>query len=129
MSGPEVLASYFLVNEGIEHRLKRAAQEESWEGFLNQAVSKTYSKARIQRTCVFILMQITKAEMAQHKSFDQACILGANEKGRAYLKSLESNQIYLRARDFPPFLRRVRAQTHHLVQCITGIDTKEHFIV
>ncbi len=88
-SDPKWLASLFLVEEGIENRLIRCAQVHSdWASFLEAAVSKTYSKARIQRTCMMILLQIPKTEMKAHPSFFQIQVLGLNPKGQAWLKSL-----------------------------------------
>lgn len=66
MSSPGDLSRFFLVEEGIENRLKKnASLYDNWTDFLNASISKTYTKARIQRTCLFILLQIKKEDMAK----------------------------------------------------------------
>lgn len=107
LTPPARLASYFLVTEGIENRLVRLAGTcEDWDTFLDQAVTKTYSRARIQRTCLFILLQISREEMEKYTSFFALEILGMNAAGQAYLKTLPAGiPIYSRTRDLPPFLK------------------------
>ena len=70
LTDTNILSTYFLVNEGIEYRLKENAKKYlKWEDFLLASISKTYTKARIQRTCMFILLQITKAQMQENNRF------------------------------------------------------------
>ncbi len=78
---PARLASFFLVSEGIENRMIKAARTATtWEEFFESAVSKTYSRARIQRTAMMILMQIERAEVEAHSSFFEIQVLGFNQK-------------------------------------------------
>ena len=57
-----------------------------WEEFLLASISKTYTKARIQRTCMFILLQITKAQMQENNRFNQVIVAGFDSIGQAFLK-------------------------------------------
>ncbi|WP_317313902.1 nucleotidyltransferase family protein [Absicoccus porci] len=82
----QTLEQFFLVNEGIEYRLKKAAKQNTWPAFLEASISKTYSKSRIQRTCLMILLQITKEMMKKHDQFRSLIVLGFNEKGQQLLK-------------------------------------------
>ena len=60
----EDLKKIHLVTEGIENRLKAVAKNASnWSSFLEASITKTYTRARIQRTCLMILLQIKKEEM------------------------------------------------------------------
>lgn len=106
MSDPADLSQLFLVNEGIENRLIRCAREhESWSGFLEAAISKTYSRARIQRTCLMILLQVKKEFMARHDSFFYALPVAFNDKGRAWLGSHRSSAICMKYAQMPDWLK------------------------
>lgn len=106
LSDPEDLRSYFLVNEGIEYRLKKAAQAETWHEFLTQTISKTYTKARIQRTCLMILLQVKKRDM-QNIDFHSVQVLGFDAVGQQLLKKT-----------------RVSTQFHELSPLCQKIETK-----
>lgn len=120
-SDPVWLSSLFLVEEGIEHRLIGAAlQNETWNGFLEASISKTYTKARIQRTCMMILLQISKKEMKDHLSFFEVQLLGLNAKGRTYLKTLpDQTPIYTRFRQLPPWLQKLEQKAFRLYTLIS----------
>ncbi len=122
-SDPAWLSSLFLVEEGIEHRLIQAAlQNETWKGFLEASISKTYTKARIQRTCMMILLQISKKEMKDHQSFFEIQLLGLNQKGRAYLKTLpDQTPIYTRFRQLPPWLQLLEQKAFRLYTLISPV--------
>lgn len=113
---PQQLASFFLVEEGIEHRLIRlAAHCEDWPSFLEQAITKTYSRARVQRICMMILLQISKTEMKRHSSFFTIQVLGMNPAGAMWLKSLPAGTpIYSRFRELPDWLQRVELKSSRL---------------
>lgn len=108
LSDPNTLRSYFLVEEGIEHRLIASARNHAdFEGFLKDAISKTYTKARIQRTCMMILLRVDKTEMKKHAFFFEVMVLGMNPTGRALLASLPKGApTSSRIRDLSDWLRR-----------------------
>lgn len=108
LTSAEDLSSFFLVNEGIEHRLKQAAMScNCWEDFLNKTVSKTYSRARIQRTCTMILLQIKKAQM-EDPSFYQIKVAGFDSIGKELLKGKEK---IMKFADMDPFMKEVELKT------------------
>lgn len=130
MSDPKYLASLFLVQEGIENRLIKAARSSrNWSDFLHSSISKTYTKARIQRTCLFILLQITKAEMEENASFHQALVLGFNEKGRKYLHFLRSPSVYTRFKDLSPFLKTIELKSRTLYESVLPQPVKKGIYV
>lgn len=120
------LNRFFLVSEGIENRLKKAAQNcRTWDEFLRSAISKTYTKARIQRTCLFILLQITKEQMNQNDSFFLCRVLGMNEKGRALLRSRPAGTpVISRFRDLPPFLQMTETKSRYLYESVMNEPLK-----
>ncbi|MFR7639201.1 MAG: nucleotidyltransferase family protein [Allobaculum sp.] len=109
MSDPKRLSEFFLCEEGIEYRLIESARKsDTFEGFLKHAVSKTYTRARIQRTCMMILMQISKREMKEHPFFFKVLTLGFNDRGQALLKSLPGGlKAASRMADLSPWLQNL----------------------
>ncbi|MDO4466116.1 MAG: nucleotidyltransferase family protein [Bacillota bacterium] len=109
------LASFFLVNEGIENRLKQAAMHSNtWAEFLQKSVSKTYSRARIQRTCVMILLQIKKSQM-EDPSFYQIKVAGFDAIGKELLKGKEK---IMKFSDMDPFMKEVELKTLSLYNSV-----------
>lgn len=123
---PKCLRSFFLVEEGIENRLIQAAlQDIDWESFLAHTISKTYSRARIQRTCMMILLQISKTEMKTHDSFFTVQLLGLNPTGRRWLASLpEGAPVCSRFRQLPDWLQRLELKTSRLYSLFSEASTQ-----
>ena len=133
MSPSSTLRSFLLVEEGIESRLRKAAEKNfSWEGFLEDCVSKTYSRARIQRSCLFILLQITKEDFRSHDHFFFLRILGMNDKGRRLLSSLpKGTPMASRIRDLPEFLRMVEHKSRLLYESVLDqrIENEDRMVI
>lgn len=112
LSSPQYLQSLFMVNEGIEYRLIEAAKKNtSYNSFIRDCISKNYSKARIQRTLIFVLLQLTKTEMEQNSHFNYVKVAGFNATGQRILKENKGNTILTRFQDLPPFLQNVDLKT------------------
>ncbi|MBC1811107.1 nucleotidyltransferase [Listeria booriae] len=75
------------ITEGIENRLQKAALHAgNFEDFLAQTVTKRYSKSRIQRTALQILMQQQQTEVP---SQNYIRILGMSATGQRYLNHIK----------------------------------------
>ncbi|MBC2146937.1 nucleotidyltransferase [Listeria booriae] len=75
------------ITEGIENRLQKAAlHADNFKDFLNQTVTKRYSKSRIQRTALQILMQQQETEAP---SQNYIRILGMSATGQRYLNHIK----------------------------------------
>ena len=82
------LASYLLVDEGIENLLyKNAVAYHDYESFLNASVSRRYTESRIRRTLMHILLKTPR----NIPNLSQVRILGMNEKGQRYLKQIKKD--------------------------------------
>ncbi|MGB5824211.1 MAG: nucleotidyltransferase [Proteocatella sp.] len=92
--------SYFEVNEGIENLiLKNIMTCSTLEELIEKVKSKRYTRTRIRRTFLNILLGITKTDMRlilgkspRTRLFEErpyARILAFNEKGRALLKEID----------------------------------------
>lgn len=79
------LDKYLDVTEGIENRLKKEIiNSNDYNDFINKIQSKRYTKNRIQRMFIHILLGITKDNAKEELTYIK--ILGYNEKGQKYLK-------------------------------------------
>lgn len=118
MMDAEDLRKIHLVTEGIENRLKAVAQSASnWSSFLEAAITKTYTRARIQRTCLMILLQIKKEEMKE-TSFYKLKVLGFDSIGQACLKQCDASNIITRFNQMDPFLQAIHQKTWALYNSV-----------
>ena len=119
LTAPERLRTFFLVNEGIEYRLiENAKKYSNWNDFLKASISKTYTRARIQRTCLFILLQVTKEEMETHDAFYDVRVLGFNATGQKLLKANKEAAIQTRFKDLDTFNQQVELKIQALYQSV-----------
>ncbi|MCF0106847.1 MAG: nucleotidyltransferase family protein, partial [Holdemanella sp.] len=130
MTRPEQLSSFFLVNEGIEYRLiKYAKQCDNFNDFLQSCISKTYSKARIQRTCLMILLQITKEDMIVNNHFNMVKVLGFDSIGQKLLKENKDKCIYTKYHELPEFLQDIDRKSRDLYASIYDGDLEDRKVV
>lgn len=82
----EKINQYLLVDEGIENLLiKLAYKHDNVNDFLESAVSKRYTRSRIQRTLMHILLKTPRdLELP-----DEIRVLGMNQMGKAYLNQIK----------------------------------------
>lgn len=87
----EELQSIYQVTEGIEYRLKECIQEaKSFEQFISLVKNKRVSWTRLQRMCVYILLQLKKEDMVKELQKPKAIhLLGFSLLGRKYLKEIK----------------------------------------
>jgi predicted nucleotidyltransferase len=77
----------YQLNDGLAYRLKRLIETNpmvTWDDFQATFKSKRYTQARLQRTLLYTLLQITTEEMKQARPYLR--LLGSNGKGRQYVK-------------------------------------------
>lgn len=86
----EEIAEYPDVSEGLEFALKNAANSSNTtEELINIVTSKRYTKTRIQRILVYILLDITKKDMLLSKKImPYIRVLGFNSKGKKMLSEI-----------------------------------------
>ena len=90
------LKELFLFSEGIENHLyKNALMYDKYEVFINHCITKRYTRSRIQRCLMSLLLQLTKEEVANLPKLDTLRILGFNATGQKYLKELKKQEISL----------------------------------
>ncbi len=90
----EQLHEIFLMDEGIEnHLVKQAYNCYSYKEFISAAVTRRYTKSRIQRTLCHLLVNNTKTAMRNLPEYDTIRVLGFSDKGKEYLKYLKENEV------------------------------------
>jgi len=88
------LNSIALFSEGIENHLRKTALNNlEFQDFINQAVSKRYTKSRIQRLLINLLVNLNKIEFETLSQQYQIRILGFNQMGRQYLNYLKEFEL------------------------------------
>ncbi|MFK4785764.1 nucleotidyltransferase [Fusobacterium sp. MFO224] len=82
------------VEIGFENRLyEMALKSEKYEDFLENLSTKRYTKGRIQRILIHILLSITcKDTMALKENLPYIRILGFSEKGKKYLNFIKKSR-------------------------------------
>lgn len=111
---PSVIASIFLVSEGIEnHLIKQAHLSATYDQFIQNAVTRRYTTSRIRRCCLQILNHITKDEAKNCGPLDTLRILAFNDKGRDYLKHLQKAEVNIASKfsQVPTTYRKMEYKT------------------
>ena len=84
-----------MVDEGLENLLYKHIQScSSMEEFINQLSSKRYTRPRISRMLIHILMKNTKNDIHNAMHVDYLRVLAMNQKGRQYLSTIKKTCPY-----------------------------------
>lgn len=103
------LSQIYQMEDGLEYRLKNTAQQvTNFEEFITEVKTKQFTRTRLQRLCVYILLQVTKKQMEKEMIYPNAIrILGFSQKGQSYLAE-KKEQIGL------PILTNISKKNAHL---------------
>ncbi|MCD7894017.1 MAG: nucleotidyltransferase [Erysipelotrichaceae bacterium] len=86
MSSKEELRNIHMVDEGLENTMKKVImQVHNVNELIDALSSKRYTKPRISRMLIHILMHNTKDDIKQAMNLDYIRILAMNDNGRNYL--------------------------------------------
>lgn len=89
------LSIYQTVDEGIEHRIKKAIIEsDCLETLVQKIKTKRYTYNRLKRMCCHILCEFTKEKAKKFKDIEYIRVLGFNTKGRLYLNKIKKQIPY-----------------------------------
>ena len=124
-----VLKNIFMVNEGIEmHLVKCAKACNHFNDFIRMATTRRYTTSRIQRTCLFILMNISKQDMHTLEKDVIIHPLAFNQKGAAHLKQLKKNgkTIVSRINQFPPHHRDIYIKSERVYYELHDTNMLKH---
>lgn len=88
-STPASLRDIYMMTEGIEHRLlAKIRNHRSYGTFLADVKTKRYTMTRLNRLMIYILLNITKSQIAALKMPEAVRVLAMNRIGQAFLKTL-----------------------------------------
>jgi predicted nucleotidyltransferase len=121
-----ILQEVFLVSEGIEsHMVKQAMICDNAHEFIDACVNRRYSKARIQRTMVHMLLHHTKKNIRELPPIDTLRVLGFNQRGLLALQMYKQKEIKVASR-FNQIPLPYRHMEHKATQVYASVfDTKE----
>ena len=89
------LEGLHMIEEGLDDRLYKVNQETcNLEELINALTSKRYTRSRIQRMLIHILLHNTKEEMKKAMDIDYIHILGLSASGQRYIKTAKKNTEY-----------------------------------
>jgi predicted nucleotidyltransferase len=120
------LQEVFLVSEGIEsHMIKQAVKFDDANQFIDACVNRRYSKARIQRTMVHLMLHHTKTNIRELPPIDTIRVLGFNQQGLKALQMYKQKEIRVASR-FNQIPLPYRKMEHKATQVYASVfDTKE----
>lgn len=121
----EKLHEIYQMSEGIEYRLKQAAlTSPNFTEFLRSAKTKRFTYARLQRLCVYVLMQIERVALPTTVRY--ARVLGFNHSGQEYLnRAKKATELPLIARVTDDWINgpyRLDYQAGLMRQLLSGAD-------
>ncbi len=83
---------YQTVDEGIENKIKKVIyNSNSYEELINNIKSKRYTRSKIKRMLLHILVSFTKEDAKKMKDIRYIRVLGFNKKGQKYLNKIKKN--------------------------------------
>lgn len=122
LSEKEKIKDYLLVDEGIENKiLKEIDKSNNLDELINKLISKRYSKNKVKRILLCILLSIKKEDKLLPNYIR---VLGFNEKGQQYLKTLKSNNIVTNIKETEEF--KLEISTDKLYCFLNNLDIKSY---
>lgn len=118
----EELSNIFLVNEGIENLLKEnAIKYDNYEDFINNSISRRYTRSRIQRVLLHIINNITKKEVSSLPEMNYIRILGFNSKGQELIRELkDKTKIVTQFKNIPEPYKSIEWKTSLVYSNLTN---------
>lgn len=91
----DYLQQSYLMAEGLEYRMKEAAQRNlDFQGYMKYVKTKRYTYAYLLRLSLYTLLQITARQLAVHSQQPYYRILGFNRRGQEYLHTIKKQLPY-----------------------------------
>lgn len=87
---PNQLAKLYQMAEGLEYRMKRAAEQAlTFDDFIHLVKTKRYTYAHLLRQSFYTVMLLTEEEVQEHVNSPYIHILGFTKQGQRYLHSIK----------------------------------------
>lgn len=113
---PEYLRTLFLMDEGIEYKFIKAAQEHmNLDEFLDACISRRYTRSRIRRTLIHLLHQTTKIQVNSMPDLSYIRVLAYDDTGKSYLRQIRDDvRIASRFNQIPDGYRQMELKAVHV---------------
>ncbi|PIO88028.1 hypothetical protein B8A32_02750 [Loigolactobacillus backii] len=86
------LGQIYQMTEGLEYRFKKVVhQTANFSELLRALKSKRYTYTRLQRLCLYVLLNIKQTEITTTLERSYIRLLGFNKKGQAYLHQVKQD--------------------------------------
>ncbi len=86
------LRNIYMMTEGLEYRIKsKIRQHTTYEDFIHDIKTKRYTRTRLNRLMISILLNITDEKMKAYTPPQAVRVLAMNKTGQKYLKQLPEN--------------------------------------
>lgn len=86
------LQAIYQMTEGLEHRMKRTAQESlTFDQFIKRLKTKRYTYSHLLRVCFYTVMQMQGTEVRSNLASPYLRILGFTAQGRQYLHEIKKH--------------------------------------
>lgn len=123
----DYLQTLFLMDEGIEYKLIKAAQEcMDLDTFLQACISRRYTRSRIRRTLIHLLHQTTKQQADGLPPLSFIRVLAYDDIGKSYLRTLQKDiTIASRFNQIPDGYRQMELKTAHVYAYPLSVKAKE----
>ena len=129
-SSPSQIKTYHLVEEGLENSLYHAiVNTNTMSEFIDALLSKRYTKPRIQRMLIHILMQNTKEDIKKAMDIDYIHILSMNEKGRTYLNLIKKQCPYVIVTNVSRYQHPALTIEHKATKLLSLLSTQPQDII
>ena len=88
----ESLREIYTMDEGLEHRLLSHIRDAtSYDEFLHDVKTKRYTRTRLNRLMMYILLNITKDKFAAYEIPNAVRVLAMNKVGQNYLQKIKND--------------------------------------
>ena len=123
------LKKIFGMTEGLEHRLLKASAK-NFSELVEVLVGRRYTASRIRRLLLYVLLDVTAAQISELDAATCARVLAFNERGRALLKKISVPTItkltrHLNRRDLHERRRQLAPYQKILLLDVLATDLRE----
>ena len=122
------LKDIFFVDEGIEYKLKDIKDFNNLNDFINYLSGKKYTKTRIKRMLIYILLNVKKETINNINNASFIRILGYSNKGKEYINKIKKDvNIYSNIKEGINTILDIELKTSKIIDTIfnTNIFNQE----
>ena len=123
------LKNIFMVDEGLENKLKSIYKYNNLNDYISSLVSKRYTETRIKRMLAYILFNIKKNDINEiyNNNIDFIRVLGYSDKGKKYLNEIKKDvNIYTNIKEGINKALDIELKISKILDSIYNLDLLKH---